>query len=538
MDSLVFRVICLLYVIIWTIGPRITIAGEEDTRNLRVLVTSDLHGWMSTALVYPEQKRKGLLHIRDHVIKARSQDPEVILLDAGDLLQGSPLVSFFHQTKQDPARVDPFFRLFLSLRYDAVAVGNHDLGINPLLIRSYLPRSNFSWLAANVKSRCGQVFKPYIMIERYELKIAVIGFTTPGSQMWMGDRQLSGLLFQSIASSATDWLKILEDREQPDLVIGLFHSGISQLRDDENSKLNRVQAANDVAETLRRNKGFDLVIVGHDHYLSPYRTGMTIRYLTGTPIVQGGRWGEALLDLALTVRRADQQWKIERIAPTVVRSSQNLSLEAEYRRQLPEDYLRYIYEPLPYVFRRADKKTILNCLNQLNAMAQLEPGIAGTLLPRASITRLTDFIDKRICRQDLYKWFRHDNRTITVNLSLRDIHLLRHPEAEFGRRWIPGNRRLFPYFVRPVVAQKNRSWWLDRNRFKRTHPVKISDYHFHGGGGIIAQIFLDKQSKPQHSAQTTRERFFAFLQTMPVLPYECRFLEFIEEKDSKARLTH
>ena len=150
--------------------------ADQKSKQIRLIVTSDLHGWMSTALMYPNRKKKGLLHLAKGIKKARAENPDLILLDAGDLLQGSPLVSYIHKTQKSPAVEDPFFRLFQSLEYHAVVVGNHDLGINPLFEREYLPNSKFSWLAANVYRNKNLVFKPFLTLDCNGLKIAILGF--------------------------------------------------------------------------------------------------------------------------------------------------------------------------------------------------------------------------------------------------------------------------------------------------------------------------------------------------------------------------
>ncbi len=517
------RLLCMFLLCIYT--STVNGVHKSESRQVRLIVTSDQHGWMSTSLMYPKQKRKGLLHISQGIREARLEDPELILLDAGDLLHGSPLVTFIHKTRTDPAAGDPFFDLVQSLGYDAVAVGNHDLGINPFFEKFYMPKSNFTWLAANLVRDSELVFKPYIILRRFGLKIAILGFSTPGSQMWLAADQLNGIESMSIESSAAFWLQILRQRENPDLIIGLFHSGVYQLRDDENSKLNRIAPANSVVETLNQNSGFDLAITGHDHRLSSTRNGAKIKHIRGTPIIEGGKWGEAFVDLKLVASRFKKKWRITDVKYNVYRASQDRKIESKYVEQLPNEYMAYIHEPLPYIFTRTDKKSALKCLNLLNAMAQDESSILGSMLPNARIYRLTDFIGQRVRRKELYKWLRHDNRTVTVMLSERDIQLLKTPEWEYGRRRIPGNRMLYSHLKKMFVDSEEESWWLNTQRFKRIYRVKISDYHDNGGGGAVTQVFLPADRKSERSKMSVRDRLFAFMQQRPILPEVCDFLK-------------
>ncbi len=500
-------------------------AADQKSKQVRLIVTSDLHGWTSTSLIYPNRKQKGLLHLVKGIKKARSEDPDLILLDAGDLLQGSPLVSFIHQKRKSPAVEDPFFKLFKSLGYNAVVVGNHDLGINPLLEREYLPNSEFSWLAANIYRNAKLVFKPFLTLHSDGLKITIIGFSTPGSQMWLGVDQLNGITFRPIESSATSWLKLIKRKVKPDLIIGIFHAGMNAFRDDENSKLNRISAANSVRETIKQNSGFDLVIAGHDHHLSPRFKEKHIRYIKQIPIIEGGRHGEAFVDLKLRILKSKNKWRISGIEHKINRASQNRNIRKTYIQGLSDDYITYLQESLPYLITSTDKRQASTCLNRLNAMAQGGPDISGSMLPRLSLSLLSGLIGSKIRRMDLYKLFRYDNRAVTVKMSLRDIQLLSNPTPEYGRRRIAYNRVLFSHFKSHIPAKEQPSWWLNGELFKKKYYVKISDYHYTGGGGIIQQTFSPRNRKVETSKLVLRDRFFEFMrQRGPNLPKDCEFM--------------
>jgi len=513
-------------------------AFSASTKQVRLIVTSDLHGWMSTSLVYPDEKRKGLLHIEKGIRQARLEDPDLILLDAGDLLQGSPLVSFFHRAYQDPVAEDLFFKTFQSLTYDAVVVGNHDLGINPLLETKYRPASQFPWLAANLFLNSQPAFTPYIILHRFGLKIAVIGFSTPGAHMWLGEKQMMGIVCKPITTSAAYWVKTVKSRERPDLIIGIFHAGIYPFWDDENSKLNRLPPANSVMETIKKNAAFDLVITGHDHRLVPSRTGRQIRYVRTTPVVQGGRWGEAFIDLNLKLALSKKRWRVVDIKHRIQLASQQDYIKSDYRRQLPEDYLAYIQAPLPYMFTKTSKPSATRCLNLLNALAHSETGVTGSLLPKVRIYKFSGHVGKRLRRLDLLRWFRYDNKTVTVLLSLRDIQMLTRPEPEFGRRRVPGNRLLFPYFRRKLPDFKSNGWWLDHSGFDRIYLVKVSDYHFNGGGGVFPQLFLPPDQAFEPSLVSIHDHLFEYLKQVPELPKECSSLQYIGHESKVESAVH
>ncbi len=289
-------------------------ARSETIINL--LITSDIHGWLSTSKVFPNRRRKGLLHLSEHIKIHRKKDPDLILLDAGDLLQGSPLSQYHQSIRHTPSIDDPFFRLMKSLNFDAVTIGNHDLAIGLSFEKDYVLNSNFTWLGANIYKDAKSVFKPYKVIHRRDLKIIVLGLTTPGSLMWLNIEQLNGFKIRSVTKSAVKWLKIIKKVENPDFIIGLFHVGLNPVRDDENSKLNEISEANSALNAISEASGFDFVITGHDHRLFPSKSGQSIKYVGKTPVVEAGHWGEVLLNVKLRFKKSKNRWVLKNVCET------------------------------------------------------------------------------------------------------------------------------------------------------------------------------------------------------------------------------
>lgn len=507
--------------------------AETGAVRIHLLITSDLHGWLSTSLVYPREKRKGLLHLAAAIRTVKKQDPNVILLDAGDLIQGSPLVHYVHHFKKHPAANDPFFQLVQSLNYDAVAVGNHDLAANPLFEKDYLKVSNFSWLAANAYRQDNLIFKPYKVLTRNGIKIAILGFTTPGSMMWLSDSQLNGLFIESIKKSAKKWLQIVKAKENPDLIIGLFHVGINLFRDDENSKLNKIPNANSLRKVLQEVRGIDIAVSGHDHRLRPRKSGQKLEYIGGTPIISGGRWGEALIDVQLLLKRELNKLKIlEKITTSVYPASQVKKIDRQYLQLISPDYKKYLSAELPWRFLPTTRTQAASCLNLLNAKAHDRSEITGTLLPKVRIRRLKDHFGKKIRRLDFFQWFPYDNKTITLEISQRDIFLLSNPPPEFGRFRVTYNRILYSWFKINIDNKYKENWWLDSKSFNRKYRVIMSDYHVAGGGGIIRQIFIRDNNIIKRSADYARDRLFIALQSSNItLPAPCSFLEYADAKN-------
>ena len=100
--------------------------------------------------------------------------------------------------------------------------------------------------------------KPYEIINRDGVKIAILGMITPAIPSWLPEKLWSGLHFEDMQASAARWVDIIRKKENPDVLIGLFHAGKS------GNVLGSVveDPSMDIAQKV---PGFDIVLIGHDH---------------------------------------------------------------------------------------------------------------------------------------------------------------------------------------------------------------------------------------------------------------------------------
>jgi 2',3'-cyclic-nucleotide 2'-phosphodiesterase/3'-nucleotidase len=150
--------------------------------------------------------------------------------------------------------------------YDAATIGNHDIEAGHPVYDRLKDEFKFPWLAANaVSKKSGKpYFKPYYIIEKDGVKIAVLGMITPAIPKWLPEKIYQGIQFEDMIESAKKWVEKIIKEEQPDLLIGLFHSGVE-------SDYNGQQATTEFNENASRLvaeqvPGFDVVFVGHDHH--------------------------------------------------------------------------------------------------------------------------------------------------------------------------------------------------------------------------------------------------------------------------------
>ena len=200
-----------------------------------------------------------------HVIKQMKEQlgDRLVLLDNGDDLQGTVFQYCSNQDAEHPNLTSRFLDFF---PYDAATVGNHDIEAGRKVFDRVYAETKVPVLAANVvdETTGEPYFTPYIILEREGYKIAVLGLLTPYVVTWVPDRLRPGLRFEQLEAAAEKWVKIIQEKEAPDLMVGLFHSGfepqVQNLPTDH--PLGRENATKWVAENV---PGFDIIFYGHDH---------------------------------------------------------------------------------------------------------------------------------------------------------------------------------------------------------------------------------------------------------------------------------
>lgn len=235
------------------------------TVTLELIETTDVHG-----NYYPEDfinrtpAKGSLARVSTYVDSLRNAlgREHVVLLDNGDILQGQPTVYYYNFI--DTVSPHIASEMMNYMEYDVSTIGNHDVETGHSVYERWIAQKNSPTLGANVISTStGEPYlKPYSIIERDGVRIAVLGLLTPSIPGWLPENLWSGLRFDDMQQTATKWVKHIKDTEKPDLMVGLFHSG----RDSTKTTGNTVENASLLV--ARHVPGFDIVMMGHDH--SPF----------------------------------------------------------------------------------------------------------------------------------------------------------------------------------------------------------------------------------------------------------------------------
>ncbi len=240
-------------------------AQRPDKISFLIVESTDVHGSFFPYDLVRQQNAGGSLAQGQTWLRAqRAKDTvEIVLLDNGDIMQGTPVI--YYANFIDSSRSYLLARMMNFMHYDAASVGNHDIEAGPAVYERFRKQANFPYLAANALDSTSKQphFEPYTIIRRQGVKIAVLGLITPSIPNWLPEKLWPGMYFEDMISTARHWVGIIQEKEQPDLIIGLFHAGVDATYGGASPDEPRNEnAAMLVAE---RVPGFDIVFAGHDH---------------------------------------------------------------------------------------------------------------------------------------------------------------------------------------------------------------------------------------------------------------------------------
>jgi len=309
-------------------------AARASRRRLTVLATSDLHGnifnwdyFKNTEYTDSASNDVGLAKVSMLVKAMRKErgDDRTLLLDNGDIIQGTPLDYYFAKVRPiTEGNRHPMARVMNYLDYDAAVVGNHEFNYGIPLLRAFENQLEFPLLGANVHDDDTglPVFKPYV-IRRMDLgfdrpvRVGILGLTTPGSAIWDRANVEGRLAFTGVVQQARLWVPRMR-RDGADVVIVLSHSGPTTSSSYGDALPYPENASSLIAEQVH---GVDAIVAGHQHL----EVGELIvrNKRTGRPVVitEPHKWGSRLSVIDLVVEQYRGRFRVVRRSSQVLNSN-------------------------------------------------------------------------------------------------------------------------------------------------------------------------------------------------------------------------
>jgi len=242
----------------------------NKTVKLKVIETSDVHGYFFPWDFTEGKPLKGsLVRANTYINKERKKyGQNLLLIDNGDILQGQPCAYWSNFVMPEDENLAA--SVINYMKYDAETVGNHDIEPGHQVYDKWIREVRCPLLGANIvkegfkngeatPSHIYDGLKPYSVHMKDGVKICVIGMLTPAIPCWLNQQIWKGMEFEEMTACARKWVKYIKEHEKPDLIFGLFHSGLNGgIKTDEYDE--------DATEAVAKEvPGFDIIFFGHDH---------------------------------------------------------------------------------------------------------------------------------------------------------------------------------------------------------------------------------------------------------------------------------
>jgi 2',3'-cyclic-nucleotide 2'-phosphodiesterase (5'-nucleotidase family) len=273
---------------------------------LVIAATTDVHGRLRGWDYYANEAEtvRGLTRAATIVDSVRAANPgRVILLDAGDLLQGNPLAYVAAKVSRD--RNNPIIAAMNVMRYDAAAIGNHEYNYGVPYLDSAVRQAKFPFLSANtyrIDPEGVHAYRPWTIIERAGVRIGIVGATTPGVTLWDAENIRGRLRFGDIVPAVRQ--SVQEVRAAgADIVLVTVHSGLNE-PSSYDTVTTGVPSENVAGRIAVEVPGIDLLLYGHSHRESQ---GTTIGQ---TLLIQPKNWATSVSVAHLVVSKASGSWKV------------------------------------------------------------------------------------------------------------------------------------------------------------------------------------------------------------------------------------
>jgi 2',3'-cyclic-nucleotide 2'-phosphodiesterase/3'-nucleotidase len=314
-------------------------SAKEITVTL--LATTDVHGNIYPVDYFSGQPaERGLAKIATLIRAARQENPNSLLIDCGDSIEGTPLESLYQRyvnTGRLPEGLqpgaglahDPMMLAMNQLGYRAMVMGNHEFNFGLKSIERARADAHFPWLSANTQVQPGarlKPFAPYIVEKVAGVKIAVIGVTPAGIPIWEQPDHYAGCTFVDGRDAVAQAVAKLQRKEKPDIIVAAVHEGFS------NSPQNLVRRVAMVP-------GIDAIVFGHSHQQEPGA------HVGNVLLVQPKNWGISLARVDFKLEQEGRRWKItsknSRLIPVTKETEADPAILAIARpyHELTEKYL-------------------------------------------------------------------------------------------------------------------------------------------------------------------------------------------------------
>lgn len=412
--------------------PAVILPAHADTVELVVMATTDVHGHLRGWDYFSAtpDSSGSLASAATLAESIRAEQPGMtILLDAGDLFQGTPLT--YLATRSTARAPHPVMAAMTVMRYDAAAVGNHEFNYGLESFKRAASHASFPFLAANVFCTDGtRAFPASTIVPRGPLSVGIVGATTPGSAVWDRDKLQGVLEFRDIIPSvraAVDSVRA----SGAHVVLVALHAGLTGEASYDTVSTN-LPSENVAARLAHEVPGIDLIVFGHSHRELPD----TI--INGVRLLQPRNWARSLGVARLTAARSAEGWSVVsstgRTIPTAGQAEDSTVLALTGRAH--EATVAYVAEPIGSTAAvwRSDSARVRD-VPLTDFILEVQRKVSGAQLASTAAFSLTAALDSGpITVAEVARLYPYENTLKSVRLTGKQLReYLEFSARYFGR---------------------------------------------------------------------------------------------------------
>lgn len=305
-----------------TLAMLVAFNVNAATVDLRVMETSDIHSNLMDFDYFKDKSTEqfGLVRTANLIKAAKSEATNAILVDNGDLIQGSPLADYMAAKGLKKGDVHPAHQLMNTMGYTVGNFGNHEFNFGLDYLKQAISGAKFPYINANIMdAKTGKnYFTPYIIVDtpvkdrdgkEHTIKVGYIGFVPPQISIWDKANLDGKVVVNDITETAKKFVPQMK-KEGADLIIAIPHSGFSQ-------EPYKAMAENSVYY-LSEVPGINAIMFGHAHGVFPSKEYAEVKgvdvangTVNGIPAVMPGQWGDHLGVVDMVINNDSGEWKVE-----------------------------------------------------------------------------------------------------------------------------------------------------------------------------------------------------------------------------------
>ena len=408
-----------------------------------ILSTTDMHGRVFPIDYYTNKyDNVGITKVATLVKEARKNDPDLLLIDSGDTIQGTPLEYFHNKRNNTPP--DPMMLAMNALHYDSMTVGNHEYNFGLQVLDKARREANFPWLSANTYEDVGRGelkthYAPYIVKEIQGVRIGVLGLTTPGIPYWENKPNYAGLKFSSDnVGEAKRWVNVLREQEKVDVVVIAMHMGIEEDLRTGIPNPSQVPNENAAIAIARQVPGVDVILMGHTH------RPVNDLFINGVLLTQANRWAShvARVDLYLD-KDSNGRWQVVGKSAAIIPVTERTEVDPEiakigepYDKETQAWLSRAIgdsNEELTAQGCRFHDSAIIDLIQRVQLEAgQADVSMAACFNDRAHISK------GAVTVRDIAGLYEYENTLVTLELTGQQLKDALEHSARYFKEYQPG----------------------------------------------------------------------------------------------------